>query len=38
MRVLITDFLAELDFEREVVPGVEVDALVLATWDIRSGN
>ena len=27
MRVLITDFLAESDFEREVLPGVEVDAL-----------
>jgi len=28
MRVLITDFLAESDFEREVLPGVEVDALL----------
>ena len=28
MRVLITDFLAESDFESEVLPGVEVDALL----------
>src|SRR6266566_7937730 len=28
MRVLITDFLAESDFEREVLPGVEVDTLL----------
>src|SRR5260370_40970106 len=28
MRVLITDFLTESDFEREVLPGVEVDALL----------
>jgi hypothetical protein len=28
MRVLITDFLAESDFEREALPGVEVDALL----------
>ena len=28
MRVLITDFLAESDFEREVLPGVEIDALL----------
>jgi C-terminal binding protein len=28
MRVLITDFLAESDFEREVLLGVEVDALL----------
>ena len=28
MRVLITDFLAESDIEREVLPGVEVDALL----------
>jgi hypothetical protein len=28
MRVFITDFLAESDFEREVLPGVEVDALL----------
>ena len=28
MRVLITDFLAESDCEREVLPGVEVDALL----------
>src|SRR5437868_6680952 len=28
MRVLITDFLAESDFEREVLPDVEVDALL----------
>ena len=28
MRVLITDFLAGSDFEREVLPGVEVDALL----------
>jgi len=27
MRVLITDFMKESDFEREVLPGVEVDAL-----------
>src|SRR5438045_7911957 len=27
-RVLITDFQAESDFEREVLPGVEVDALL----------
>jgi hypothetical protein len=27
MRVLITDFMKETDFEREVLPGVEVDAL-----------
>ena len=28
MRVLITDFLAKSDFESEVLPGVEVDALL----------
>src|SRR5258708_1755394 len=28
MRVLITDFLVESDFEREVLPGVKVDALL----------
>jgi phosphoglycerate dehydrogenase-like enzyme len=28
MRVLITDFLAESDFEREILPGVEIDALL----------
>jgi len=28
MRVLITDFMKESDFEREVLPGVEVDALL----------
>lgn len=28
MRVLITDFLAESDFESEVLPSVEVDALL----------
>src|SRR5260370_7681989 len=28
MRVVITDFLAESDFEREVLPGVGVDALL----------
>lgn len=28
MRVLITDFMTESDFEREILPGVEVDALL----------